>query len=158
MCTIFRCGAHICWVCVRAFPNSESTYAHMGTAHGGIYDNDAAPAANVDLNEQREVLRQAERLRLQRQAREGLVRNRAVPQEREQHDQPNRNGHVDDVLREYNAMVLRARALQEETRRQERVQELREREQQAHAARIAEARREQEARRRREEGGWCLVM
>ena len=130
----------------------------MGTVHGGIYDNDAAPAANVDLNEQREDLRQAERLRLQRQAREGLVRNRALPQEREQHNQPNRVGHVDDVLREYNAMILRARALQEETRRQERIRELREREQQAHAARLAEARREEEARRRREEGGWCLVM
>ena len=141
MCILIRCGVHICWVCVRAFPDSESTYAHMGATHGGIYDNDAEPAANVDLNEQRELLRQAERLRLQREAREALVQVRALglahlhnnmgvrvhrearPQEREQHNEPNQD-RLFDLLLNYNPVALQARALQEETRMQERFAEL----------------------------------
>ncbi|KZP08446.1 hypothetical protein FIBSPDRAFT_874560 [Athelia psychrophila] len=30
-----KCGAHICWVCMRIFNNARSVYAHMTPAHGG---------------------------------------------------------------------------------------------------------------------------
>lgn len=30
------CGTHICWVCLRTFSESGSTYKHMNEAHGGI--------------------------------------------------------------------------------------------------------------------------
>jgi hypothetical protein len=38
----------------------------MRVAHGGIYDNEHAPVANVNMAEQMEALRQAQRLRDQR--------------------------------------------------------------------------------------------
>jgi len=30
------CGIHICWVCLRTFSESGSTYKHMNESHGGI--------------------------------------------------------------------------------------------------------------------------
>ncbi|KAG7086343.1 hypothetical protein E1B28_002305 [Marasmius oreades] len=32
-----KCGAHICWVCMRVF-GRESIYDHMNKSHGGIFD------------------------------------------------------------------------------------------------------------------------
>ncbi|KAI1103733.1 hypothetical protein F4804DRAFT_352710 [Jackrogersella minutella] len=31
-----RCGAHICWVCLRTFADARSCYAHMNNEHGNI--------------------------------------------------------------------------------------------------------------------------
>ncbi|KAI8959371.1 hypothetical protein F5Y11DRAFT_333141 [Daldinia sp. FL1419] len=31
-----RCGAHICWVCLKTFTASGDCYEHMGRVHGGI--------------------------------------------------------------------------------------------------------------------------
>ena len=32
------CGAHICWVCMRAFGQGSDTYGHMKAEHGSFYD------------------------------------------------------------------------------------------------------------------------
>jgi hypothetical protein len=40
-----RCGAHICWKCLKVFENSEATYDHLKAVHGGIYEE--APAGVV---------------------------------------------------------------------------------------------------------------
>jgi hypothetical protein len=44
----------------------RAVYNHMRVVHGGIYDNEHAPVANVNMAEQVEALRQAQRLRDQR--------------------------------------------------------------------------------------------
>ena len=31
-----RCGAHVCWICVRTF--NDGIYDHLGAVHGGAYD------------------------------------------------------------------------------------------------------------------------
>ncbi|CAA7265212.1 unnamed protein product [Cyclocybe aegerita] len=68
-----RCGAHFCWRCLAAFDTSDETYAHMRTAHGGIYDENpagvqqAGGALHLDANfvqEQLDVLERIERQRL----------------------------------------------------------------------------------------------
>jgi hypothetical protein len=71
-----RCGAHICWKCMGTFTQDE-IYRHMGTSHGGFYDNDIAVAqyggadqeylwqarALRDYHAQQEAHRREERLR-----------------------------------------------------------------------------------------------
>jgi hypothetical protein len=32
-----KCGAHVCWVCLLSFNESQECYAHMSKAHGGFY-------------------------------------------------------------------------------------------------------------------------
>jgi hypothetical protein len=34
--TCIRCQTHICWVCMKTFPNGEKIYKHMREDHGGI--------------------------------------------------------------------------------------------------------------------------
>ncbi|RDB20510.1 ATP-dependent RNA helicase DEAH12, chloroplastic [Hypsizygus marmoreus] len=41
-----RCGAHICWKCMRVFPAGQ-IYEHLGEAHGGAFDGDDV-RQNVD--------------------------------------------------------------------------------------------------------------
>ena len=33
-----KCGAHICWICLKVFPDDSDTYNHLGADHGGAYD------------------------------------------------------------------------------------------------------------------------
>lgn len=37
--TCKMCGAHVCWVCLMFFSQSEPCYTHMRAAHGDIYTN-----------------------------------------------------------------------------------------------------------------------
>ncbi|KAK2465907.1 hypothetical protein APHAL10511_001548 [Amanita phalloides] len=32
------CGAHICWICLASFSDSNSTYSHLNAVHGGVFD------------------------------------------------------------------------------------------------------------------------
>lgn len=32
-----KCGAHLCWVCMKAFAESELCYNHMNAKHGGVF-------------------------------------------------------------------------------------------------------------------------
>jgi len=32
-----HCGAHFCWLCGQGFEDASKTYAHLNSAHGGIY-------------------------------------------------------------------------------------------------------------------------
>lgn len=32
-----KCGAHVCWVCLASFEESDHCYGHMRSIHGGIY-------------------------------------------------------------------------------------------------------------------------
>ncbi|KAF7323225.1 RBR-type E3 ubiquitin transferase [Mycena chlorophos] len=38
-----KCGAHICWICVRQFQEA-TIYEHLQAAHGGVFDVPAEPA------------------------------------------------------------------------------------------------------------------
>ncbi|TBU27591.1 hypothetical protein BD311DRAFT_843123 [Dichomitus squalens] len=149
-----RCGAHLCWVCMRAFDDGRSTYAHLHEVHGGIHENaveNAPPAlANVDMNEQYEVLRQAERLRLQRQERERQNQLR---------------GWEHDILREDRVRQQEERAhRQEEARRQQEARQreldriFREQQEERRRRLAATGAQAQEANRGRQDGGWCLLM
>ncbi|KAG6885126.1 hypothetical protein C0993_005704 [Termitomyces sp. T159_Od127] len=42
-----RCGAHICWICVKTFP-ADQIYLHLGSVHGGAFDGDGE-RQNLDL-------------------------------------------------------------------------------------------------------------
>jgi len=74
-----RCGAHICWVCMKVFTR-DTIYDHMSAAHGGIYEGvEAQNIGGVGIEPEREVdegvqyalqvelLRQAGQLRERRQ-------------------------------------------------------------------------------------------
>ncbi|KAL7947683.1 hypothetical protein V8C42DRAFT_315238 [Trichoderma barbatum] len=41
VCTV--CNCHLCWVCLKTFPSSAEVYEHMGTLHGGIFDEAGIP-------------------------------------------------------------------------------------------------------------------
>ncbi|KAF9237733.1 hypothetical protein BU15DRAFT_88587 [Melanogaster broomeanus] len=70
-----RCGAHICWRCMGIF-TGETIYPHMNNAHGGVYDLAPVPEP-VDIEEQRQLLRQAElRYAAQVEERQRQVRER----------------------------------------------------------------------------------
>jgi colicin import membrane protein len=125
-------------------------YEHMNQAHGGIFERENAPAVNVNLNEQFEVLQQAERLR----------------RVREQYDQIRpRNEPLIDRARERQQQeredLERRRRIEERT--ELRAQEADRQRREDIARRVQEIRRAQEARqaeeaRRREDGRWCLIM
>ncbi|KZP26865.1 hypothetical protein FIBSPDRAFT_949130 [Athelia psychrophila] len=55
-----KCGAHICWVCMRIF-DAQSVYEHMNTAHGGMHGVNGDGVEPLfqpeDFAEQQEVLR-----------------------------------------------------------------------------------------------------
>ncbi|KAF5388370.1 hypothetical protein D9615_000034 [Tricholomella constricta] len=34
-----RCGAHVCWICLKTFPQDQ-IYQHLGLVHGGAFDGD----------------------------------------------------------------------------------------------------------------------
>ena len=71
-----RCGAHICWVCMKVFTR-DTIYDHMSTAHGGIYEVQNNGGARIEPREEEidegeyalqvELLRQAGQLRERRQ-------------------------------------------------------------------------------------------
>lgn len=136
---IARCGAHICWRCMGVFTH-ETIYAHMNTAHGTIHDDlPAVPEPTiyigipVDIEEQRELIRQAEERRAV-----AILGGDYL-------------GRAHQHLREEEERLRLFRLRQREREEQER----RVRDQRLH--------REAEERRRalqqeRESGGWCTIM
>jgi len=85
-----KCGAHICWRCMGVFSAGE-IYNHMGTAHGGYFDNELAEinlgndanffAAQVDaldaIERERERFRE-ELVRERERARIGQINRAAI--------------------------------------------------------------------------------
>ncbi|KAG7088603.1 hypothetical protein E1B28_012577 [Marasmius oreades] len=55
-----KCGAHICWVCMRVFTDGHQVYEHMGAEHGGFYDRQEPLVANEDYEAQVRELRRYE--------------------------------------------------------------------------------------------------
>ncbi|THU99183.1 hypothetical protein K435DRAFT_606196, partial [Dendrothele bispora CBS 962.96] len=43
-----KCGAHICWVCMRIF-TAQTIYGHMNEAHGGIYERNQPMVQDEDV-------------------------------------------------------------------------------------------------------------
>jgi hypothetical protein len=99
--------------------DAGAIYPHMRETHGGIYDAENAPVQNVDINEQLEALREAERARRP----PGPV---PAPF-------PLGYANLDVQYAQQQARLRELRQRQEELAREE-------------------------ARRRREEGRWCIVM
>ncbi|KIK94015.1 hypothetical protein PAXRUDRAFT_12315 [Paxillus rubicundulus Ve08.2h10] len=187
-----RCGAHICWRCMGTF-TAETIYPHMHSAHGTIHDDiPPVPQANhlndpifraVDIEQQRELLRQAELRRVaairdqnlvnaarqlrEMQEEEARVRERArlrqVEQERNRleqarllHEGPARLRR-EEIMRDYETRQRLAQARQlEEQERQRREQARRTEEWQERQRREERRRQEQQ---QRQDGGWgCTIM
>ncbi|THU95695.1 hypothetical protein K435DRAFT_966271 [Dendrothele bispora CBS 962.96] len=51
-----KCGAHICWVCMRVF-SSGTIYSHMNETHGSIYDARDPLIQGEDIQAQLQALR-----------------------------------------------------------------------------------------------------
>lgn len=141
------CRAHICWRCTGIF-TENTIYEHMRSAHGTIYDNvPAAPqppdffGIAVDIEEQRELLRQVE-------ARRAAALHNARPAWQQDYAGIFDGHQARDPARERMERL--------------RLQRLREAERDRHL-REQRLRREAEQRRREQEeqrgGGWgCTVM
>ncbi|KAF9226084.1 hypothetical protein BS17DRAFT_878787 [Gyrodon lividus] len=155
-----RCGAHICWRCMGTF-TAETIYPHMHSAHGTIHDDapvpirdNAAILQQVDIEEQRELLRQVERRRVA--ALREQHANLAAPA-RQHQPQADRTWEEWLHLRQQQE---RQREEQERIRRQE--QEQRHNEWARHQQlEVIRQRAEQERARaqRAQSGGWgCTIM
>ncbi|KAF7294699.1 RBR-type E3 ubiquitin transferase [Mycena indigotica] len=172
-----KCGAHLCWLCVRQFPEGE-IYNHLNSAHGGAFDVPAALRPQPQLaaiprpvENQREMVEQ--RAREAARAANRLPQNNPGPFARAapRVQYPYGYGPVDPAvaarqharLREDQAEREAAQLEQEERQRriamQERIaiqerwhqqiEEQRRRRQQAMA---------EEAARREQNRNWCIVM
>ncbi|KAH0834658.1 hypothetical protein J3R83DRAFT_10168 [Lanmaoa asiatica] len=171
------CGAHICWRCTGVF-TAETIYPHMRTAHGTIHDDVPAvpePPAYigipVDIEEQRELFRQAEVRRVAalqhaNGARPAWHQNAAVLgadyagiayQARERRRE-------EEERLEHLTRLQRQRDVEEQERRlREREQRRLREEEWERRLREQRMRREAEERRRaqqeRQNGGWgCTIM
>ncbi|CCM05343.1 uncharacterized protein FIBRA_07557 [Fibroporia radiculosa] len=158
-----KCGAHICWRCMGIFTRN-TIYPHMHEVHGGIHDAGPIFELRVDLAEQRELLRQAARLREQRQ-RANLAPN-PRPAFALWGNEPVYPREIwrDAEEREREMRILRAQRQQERVereRREERQRDLR-RQWLAQQDRERQERERQERERRerqqQENRGWCTVM
>jgi hypothetical protein len=135
-----RCGAHICWVCMKVFTR-DTIYDHMSAAHGGIYGGIEAQnnggvrveprEGEVDGGDQYalqvELLRQAGQLRerrqeqLQREDRH-WERQRGIQEDLERQDVARRQGEMQrqaEIRRQDVARRLADMQRQAEIRRQE---------------------------------------
>ncbi|KAJ7349090.1 hypothetical protein DFH08DRAFT_135444 [Mycena albidolilacea] len=154
-----KCGAHLCWICVRVF-DEDQIYAHLRSAHGGFFDvppAQPAPAAAPEPAPAQRWLRygqadpfaeqaRQEELRLQEQALDYYRRLAIVQEARRQEEAVRRQeaAHRQEVARRQEAA----------RRRQADEQEVRQRMlyQQRQAAVVA-------APRERRENGWgCTIM
>jgi hypothetical protein len=136
-------------------------YVHMRETHGGIYDAENAPVPNVDINEQLEALREAERARRPPGPVPALFPLGYANLDAEHAQQQARLQEA--RLRVQQLQERRAaEALQEQERQRaqfwQRHQDARRDELRREELRRAELLRGEEARRRREEGRWCIVM
>jgi hypothetical protein len=131
-----RCGAHICWKCMGVFPR-EDIYKHLRDMHGGIFEHDEVEdpipefQAHQQVNQARAPMRHAE-LIAQQEA------ERRLQQQREWRE---------------------ALARREADRRLQMAEEARRRAEYQRQLDIRQEQLRQEAeRRRREKGGFCVVM
>ena len=75
-----RCGAHICWKCMRTFPERTTTYAHLREVHGKAFTDDDEMYA-AQLQQECDEERQRD---LQRARAEAEIRRREQDAAREQ--------------------------------------------------------------------------
>ncbi|KAF9267573.1 hypothetical protein L218DRAFT_995807 [Marasmius fiardii PR-910] len=168
-----KCGAHICWVCMRAFPSGDQVYGHMAAEHGGFFDRQEPLVAAVDYDAQLRELRIYEN-------GAGVPVHQAAQEERRPgyyHEHVELAGLQAEQLRlaRQDALVERARRQEQlraaqVVRQNELLEEWRRREAERRATQLAHERRRQEAlaqatreaeerdRQRRREGGWCTIM
>ncbi|KAK7042989.1 hypothetical protein VNI00_008727 [Paramarasmius palmivorus] len=144
-----KCGAHICWVCMRIF-TAQTIYNHMHEAHGGIYEMNQPMVQDedVDVPAQLEAFRafenrgQREQARRLEQAR--LERNAAEE----------RNRRVQERMNLYQNYLVGQRERDLQAQRERELQAQRERELQAQRERELQAQRERERRN----NSRCVVM
>jgi len=184
--TCSNCRTHICWVCMQTF-DAQSVYDHMTAAHGGIYDEANAPAANVNIQEQLEALRQAEERRAQqeRQRQQEIEwQQERLRQERLRQDRNTNIYRTADNW--YTQFLVEDRAREQEQARLEReraarrMEEVRRIQQELDRQRLERERRQQQERQRQaalrttqfgyyhtppprptntdDNGRWCVVM
>lgn len=53
----YRCGAHICWICLRVC-SADMIYDHLNARHGGIHDGDIYNEEDEDDEEEEEEYEQ----------------------------------------------------------------------------------------------------
>jgi hypothetical protein len=152
MVPICRCGAHFCWQCLGVFAAGD-IYRHMENAHGGMFGREAAPVPDVNLFEQHEVLRQAQRQGMQRREQaeqaEGLHR-------RAQMDGQNDHWRADleRLQRERLERLRRDNEIMEAARQRD----LAERQRNALAIAARQQREQAERRRQEDNSGWgCMI-
>ncbi|KAF8549795.1 hypothetical protein OG21DRAFT_543542 [Imleria badia] len=156
-----RCGAHICWRCMGVF-TEQTIYTHMHSAHGGIHGDEPVvpnpiPAiridpilAGVDVEQQRRLLDEAQRMAQLRRAAEirDLNANRAA-EAGGYFDRMNRIREEERRQREQRR-VHELMTQQAEQERQQRERERRQREWE---------RQQRERERARQDSGWgCTIM
>ncbi|KIJ58828.1 hypothetical protein HYDPIDRAFT_33790 [Hydnomerulius pinastri MD-312] len=139
-----RCGAHICWRCMGVF-TENTIYPHMHSVHQTIHDDDPF-VEPIDIEEQREALRQAE--------------IRRVFADREFQWRPLDIPRFDFDEAEQAARRERERLQQERLQRERLQRETHLREERNRLLREQRQREEARAReRRQQDGGWgCMIM
>ncbi|GJE91860.1 hypothetical protein PsYK624_080110 [Phanerochaete sordida] len=146
-----RCGAHVCWRCLAAFDASDACYAHMGAAHGGIYEEDMEAAERRGHVARPEPAIPAEFVEEDRLARlqAGLEARPAPPVfvRRQQEVQARREAEYNAWAMDYNRRWGEDQGARADDMRRRREE----------AARRETERAEAE-RARQQRGGWCVVM
>jgi hypothetical protein len=137
-----NCGAHICWKCMRVFA-SDTVYNHLTTVHGGIYEQDGVEAGEAEDPQYNPQFRPVPELQAQQQiGAEFLVAQWEAGRRLEQQ-------------RELREALARREA---ERRRQMAEAAQRRAEYQRHLDLRQEQLRLEAERRRRDRGGFCVVM
>ncbi|KAK7691365.1 hypothetical protein QCA50_004763 [Cerrena zonata] len=152
-----RCGAHVCWVCMKSYPQ-DIIYQHMAQAHGSIGLDDQVPFVN-DIERERQVLenyrlanrmlQEQEQLRMQQEIqRQEDIRRRE--QQRRQEEARER----ERAAAQRQALLQRYQAVQTEREAAQRYATYTSR--QAGTATNQPYIRAQP--RKEESGSWCVVM
>ena len=148
------CGAHFCWQCGKTFSPAE-IYAHMQSAHGGMY-GEAPVRANpngVEENIYEEQVRLFAQARRQREIEETRVRQQHALRAQMMEAHRRQIQFQEDATRRENA--LRAQMIEDRRRQLQNDAD-------AAARRNEEICRRREAARaaqkRDDSGNWCVVM
>ncbi|KAJ7043094.1 hypothetical protein C8F04DRAFT_1229325 [Mycena alexandri] len=149
-----RCGAHVCWVCMRTFDRTQ-IYPHLEQAHGGAFEAPPEPEPVrpvFGVYEHPEVL-----VRPFYQFNPGRVDHQAVAARALEEERRVEALRVQGIAR-LQAMADAERRQAREQLYRERVQREQREQQERVVAVMAAAQRERERRERRESGWGCLVM
>ncbi|KIK75381.1 hypothetical protein PAXRUDRAFT_173041, partial [Paxillus rubicundulus Ve08.2h10] len=130
-----RCGAHICWRCMGIFP-AQAIYQHMHSAHGTIHDDEPVPQVipvnrpieqAVNVEQQREFLRQAELHRVAAIQNHNANRLQQLERERQEEERVRQRERLQQLEQE-RIRLTRTRLLQAQQARQQQEELMRDRE------------------------------